>query len=148
MRIHHIGAVVPRIEHAMQTYVDVLGLKQETPIVEDPIQRARLVMLADPAGGPGYELIEPLTEDSPVAMQAKRGVNPAHTCFEVDDIEAEIDRLQTLGARVVQSPAAACLFGGARVAFVFLRSRDLIELVEVGATGPEGWRPRHQDVNA
>jgi methylmalonyl-CoA/ethylmalonyl-CoA epimerase len=142
MRIHHVGAVVRSIEEALPYYVAALGLKPETPIVDDPTQKARVVMLADPGGGPGYELVEPLGADSPLAPQARRGSNPAHTAFEVVDLDAELVRFASLGAMIVQAPAPALLFGGARVAFVFLRTRDLIELVEVEATGPGGWRVR------
>jgi methylmalonyl-CoA/ethylmalonyl-CoA epimerase len=143
MRIHHVGAVVRSLEEAVPLYTAALGLVQQTPIIDDPVQQARLVMMADPGGGPGYELIEPLGESSPLASQARRGANPAHTAFEVADLDAELTRLRSLGALIVQAPAPALLFGGARVAFVFLRSRDLIELVEAVRTGPGGWRPSH-----
>jgi methylmalonyl-CoA/ethylmalonyl-CoA epimerase len=141
VRIHHVGAVVRSVAEALPHYTTVLGLQQQTPIVDDPVQKARLVMLADPGGGPGYELIEPLGDDSPLASQAKRGSNPAHTAFEVTDLDAEIVRLRSLGVLLVQAPAPALLFGGARVAFVFLRTRDLVELVEAPQTGRDGWRP-------
>ncbi len=141
MRIHHVGAVVRSIDEALPHYVQTLRLEQQTPIIEDPVQKARLVMLADPRGGPGYELIEPLGADSPLAPQARRGSNPAHTAFEVEDLELELERLRSLGALTVQAPVPALLFGGARVAFVFLRTRDLIELVEADQTGVGGWRP-------
>lgn len=142
MKIHHVGAVVPSIQNALPLYVGALGYVQATEVVHDPEQDAHLVMLEPPEGGPGYELIEPASDDSPLAKQAKRGGNPAHTCFEVADLEAELERLRGLRAMVVKAPAPAVLFGGARVAFVFLPTRDLIELVEVESTGPGGWRPR------
>ena len=140
MRIHHVGAVVRSVAAAIPHYVGVLGLIPETEVIEDPVQKARLVMLADPRGGPGYELIEPLGPDSPLASQARRGSNPAHTAFEVDAIDSELERIRGLGALIVQAPAPALLFGGARVAFVFLRTRDLIELVETSPNGAGGWR--------
>lgn len=133
MRLHHVGVVVRSLEQALPHYERALRMTRTTGIVHDPAQDANLIMLAGPDGGPGLELIEPASESSPVARQAKKAGGPAHTCYEVDDLEGEIARLRGEGALLVQAPTPAVLFGGRRVSFLFLRTRHLIELVETAA---------------
>ncbi len=130
MRLHHVGVVVPSITDALAHYRTALNLEPTGSPVYDPHQDARVVMLADAADGPGLELIEPGSPTSPVARQAERGGGLAHTCYEAADLEAELARLRAAGAMPVRAPAPAVLFGGRRVAFVFLRTRHLIELLE------------------
>lgn len=131
MKLHHVGVVVPSIERALEHYRAVLRLEPATPVVYDPAQNANLLMLAAPGGGPGLELIEPAAATSPVARQAAgRGGSLAHLAYEVGDIEAEIARQREAGALTVREPVPAVLFGGRRVAFLYLRTRHLIELVE------------------
>ena len=131
MRLHHVGVVVPSIEKALEQYRAVLQMEPIAPAVYDPAQDANLIMLEVPGGGPGLELIEPASEASPIARQARRG-GLAHICYEVADIEAEVSRQRRAGALTVREPVPAVLFGGRRVAFLYLRTQHLIELVEAG----------------
>ncbi len=136
MRIHHVGIVVPSIENAINEYTDGLGLVQQTEVVYDPHQDCHLVLLGD--GFASAELIEPASPDSPAARQADNGGGYAHVCYETSDLGAEIERLRKRGALLVTEPTPAVLFGGRRVAFIYLSSRQLIELVEaVGGGGSE-----------
>jgi hypothetical protein len=45
-------------------------------------------------------------------------------------MELEIDRLAQLGSRIISGPKSAVAFSGRRVAFVFTRDREVVELVE------------------
>jgi methylmalonyl-CoA/ethylmalonyl-CoA epimerase len=134
MKLHHTGVIVRSIDAAVAHYREVLGMEPSTDVVYDPVQDARLVMLSLPGGGPGLELIEPGSDTSPVAKQAGRGGGLAHLCYEVDDLEGELVRQREAGALPVQAPMPAVLFGGRRVAFLYLRTRHLIELVEADGT--------------
>jgi methylmalonyl-CoA/ethylmalonyl-CoA epimerase len=130
VKIHHVGVIVPSIDLAMPHYVKMLEMKHASETVFDPEQDANLVLLQASGGGPGIELIEPASETSPVRKQANAGGGYAHICFEVADIVAEVARMRRSGALTVQSPTPAILFGGRRVAFLFLPTGQLIELVE------------------
>ena len=51
------------------------------------------------------ELLESTDADGPIAKHIeKRGEGLHHLAFAVDDLQAEIDHLQTLGYRVVSGP--------------------------------------------
>lgn len=130
MKVHHVGIVVPSIEAVLDEYTAGLGFTQATQVVFDPEQDCRLVLLTGAGDVAGIELIEPASDDSPVARLAKRGGGYAHICYQVGDLDAEVARLRERGAVLVQKPTPAVLFDGRRVAFMFLRSRQLIELVE------------------
>jgi methylmalonyl-CoA/ethylmalonyl-CoA epimerase len=130
VKIHHVGVIVPSIDLAMPYYVEMLELRRATETVFDPEQDANLVLLEAGGGAPGVELIEPVSEASPVRKQANAGGGYAHICFEVADIVAEVTRMRRSGALTVQSPTPAILFGGRRVAFLFLPTSQLVELVE------------------
>jgi methylmalonyl-CoA/ethylmalonyl-CoA epimerase len=131
VKLHHVGIVVRSMDIALADYRDVLGMTPEEGPVYDPEQDANLIILRSREGGPGIELIEPVSDRSPCARQARKGGGIAHTCYSVRDIEGEFARLRDAGALTVRNPISAVLFGGKRVAFLFLRSRQLIELVEV-----------------
>lgn len=130
MRLHHSGVVVRNMDQACAHYEAVMGLVVTEGPVYDPAQDATLLMMRPPGGGPGVELIAPASKDSKVAGQAARGGGLVHTCYEVDDLDAELLRLRDAGAMPVMEATPALLFGGKRVAFLMLRTRHLIELVE------------------
>jgi methylmalonyl-CoA/ethylmalonyl-CoA epimerase len=129
MRIHHLGIVVPALEPALEQYQRVLGFELEGGPVFDAAQDCHLAMLVD-AGGARIELIAPASGESPVAAQAKKGGGLAHVCYEVDSLDQEISRLRRERAIVVRPPVGAVLFGGRRVAFLFMKGNMLVELVE------------------
>lgn len=132
MKLHHVGMVVPSIEDHLPHYVDTLGLKAVTGIVEDPAQKARLILLSDGQGGSFIELIEPTTDDSPVARQAAAGGGFAHLCYETRDLAGEIKRLRSSGALLIRPPTPAPLFDNRPVAFLYLRAtQSVLELVEI-----------------
>jgi methylmalonyl-CoA/ethylmalonyl-CoA epimerase len=71
-----------------------------------------------PVGESRVELLEAMGEDTPVAkFLAKRGPGIHHLCFEVDDIEAEIQRIATTGMRLLGNPPSPGAHGSL-VAFI------------------------------
>jgi len=85
-----------------------------------------------PTGESELELLEPLSEASPVAkFLEKRGEGIHHICLEVADIEAALAQLAAQGAELIdKAPRRGA--EGKRVAFIHPRSAHgvLIELVE------------------
>lgn len=129
MQIHHVGIVVSDIEKELPYYVDVFGYQSVGEPVFDEFQQAMVLMLDGEPGQPGIELIAPKNEASPLWAQAKRR-GFAHVAFVVQDLDAEIKRLRSHGAMLVSGPSPALLFCDERVAFLFLKTREFIELVE------------------
>jgi catechol 2,3-dioxygenase-like lactoylglutathione lyase family enzyme len=77
------------------------------------------------------ELLEPHGEKSPVKRHLLGGGGIYHVCFEVDDLDQTLHRLQEAGnAIVVGEPAPAPAINNRRVAFVVTTTGDLFEFVE------------------
>jgi hypothetical protein len=81
-KIHHFGLVVPSIE----TYLQQSPMwEPRSPIVEDPLQKARLCMIGLVGdGSPAMvELVQPVGDDSPTYRAASKGVVWHHACLSV-----------------------------------------------------------------
>ena len=103
-KIDHIGVAVVSIEGALPVY-RALGL-EESRREEVPAQKVVTAFL--PAGESRIELLEPTSEDSPVArFLKKRGPGIHHICFAVHDIEAAVRGLAGKGFRLINERPAA-----------------------------------------
>jgi methylmalonyl-CoA epimerase len=129
MKLDHIGIATKEIEAALALWRDTLGLELDyrEEITE---QGVRVGMLA--IGDTHVELIEPLTEDSPVGrFLDKRGPGIHHIGVRVDDIRKELAKFKSNGARLIDEEprvgARGCL-----VAFIHPQSAGgvLLELVQ------------------
>jgi methylmalonyl-CoA epimerase len=99
-----------------------------TEVVED--QKVRVAML--PLGESRIELLEPMSDDSPISkFIEKRGGGIHHVAVEVDDINASLAEMREQGTRLIDEKprlgAEGCL-----VAFVHPASCNgvLLELVQ------------------
>ena len=101
-RFNHVAIAVPDLEAAVAKYRDVLGAKVSEP-QDEPEHGVTVVFIELP--NTKVELLHPLGEKSPI--QAFLDKNPSggihHVSYEVDDIYAARDRLQSQGARVLGS---------------------------------------------
>ncbi len=101
-RFNHVAIAVPDLEAATAKYRDVLGAKVSPP-QDEPEHGVTVVFIELP--NTKVELLHPLGEKSPI--QAFLDKNPSggihHICYEVDDIYAARERLQSQGARVLGS---------------------------------------------
>jgi methylmalonyl-CoA/ethylmalonyl-CoA epimerase len=125
--LDHIGIAVKSLD-AAKIYED-LGLTIDH--VETVMtQGVRTAFLS--AGDTNLELLEPTGSDSTVAkFIEKRGEGIHHICFRVDDIEAQLSHLKSLGYRLInESPVPGA--HGCRVAFLHPAAGNgvLIELSE------------------
>jgi methylmalonyl-CoA/ethylmalonyl-CoA epimerase len=132
MKINHLGIATNGIDEALKFWAGALGLENiHTETVED--QKVRVAML--PVGESRIELLEPISEDSPISkFLEKRGGGIHHIAVEVDDIRGALAKLKSEGARLIDEEprigAEGCL-----VAFVHPGSTGgvLLELVEVNS---------------
>ena len=100
-KIDHVGIAVESIENWIGFYRDVLGLKY-TGSEEVPEQKVRVAFLT--IGESRIELLEPTSEDSPIAnFLEKRGGGIHHIAVLVDDIDAAIARHREAGARLIDN---------------------------------------------
>lgn len=125
--LDHVGIAVHRLDDA--AYWALLGI----PAGEDESLPAQGVAVRWLHAGPvAIELLAPLDEEGPLArFLARRGPGLHHVALRVDDLPAELSRLEAEGAELVdRAPRPGG--GGSRVAFLHPRWSGgvLVELVE------------------
>jgi methylmalonyl-CoA/ethylmalonyl-CoA epimerase len=99
-KIDHIGVAVVSIDDALGVY-RALGLSEKH---REEVPSQKVVTAFIPAGESRIELLEPTSEDSPVArFLVKRGPGVHHICFGVRDIEAAVADLTSRGFRLINS---------------------------------------------
>jgi methylmalonyl-CoA/ethylmalonyl-CoA epimerase len=129
-RIDHVGIAVRSIEEARGFY-ETLGLRVEG-IEEVPQEGVRVAFLQ--CGESRIELLEPTTEDSPIAkFLEKRGPGIHHLCLGSDDVRGDDAKLREAGYQVLR-PEPTRGAGGCWVQFVHPKSAGgvLVELSEGG----------------
>ncbi len=128
-RIDHIAIVVEDIDAALGFWHDALGLELHGQ--EDVAEQKSIVAFL-PVAGSEIELVKPTTDDSGVARYLhKRGPGMHHICFEVDDLDATLERMKEKGVRLInETPTIGA--GGKRIAFIHPESTNgvLVELYE------------------
>lgn len=111
-RFDHVGVTVADLDAAVTFFVE-LGLEVEgrmfmegefvDTVIGIPDSRSEIVMLRPPNGGPGLELSSFVRPDhtpgSPNAMSTELGIR--NVAFEVDDLQAAVDRLAERGFGLV-----------------------------------------------
>jgi methylmalonyl-CoA/ethylmalonyl-CoA epimerase len=129
MKLDHIGIATASIDEASAFWREALGLEicESEEVAE---QGVRVSML--PTGESRIELLEPTSNDSPVArFLSKRGPGIHHIALRVDNIRAALSRLSASGARLIdETPRIGA--GGCLVAFIHPSATGgvLVELVE------------------
>ena len=127
--LDHIGIAVNDIDTALELYRDKLGF-EVSGIDEVPGFGVKVAFL--PLGEGQVELVMPVTEDSAIAkFLDKRGPGFHHLCFRVDDIRAELARLEEKGIELVDKEPREGAHG-TLVAFLHPKSTGgvLIELAQ------------------
>jgi methylmalonyl-CoA/ethylmalonyl-CoA epimerase len=129
-RISHIGVAVTDLDKAEALFRKLLGeenVHHET--VED--QGVRIASFA--VGESRIELTAPLNDESPIAkFIAKRGEGIHHVAIETDDLESELQRIESDGFQLIDKtprPGAHNM----NIAFLHPKSTGgvLIEICEV-----------------
>ncbi len=127
--LDHIGIAVDDLDAAIELYRDKLGFEVES-IDEVPGFGVKVAFL--PLGEGQVELVMPVTDDSAIAkFLSKRGPGFHHLCFRVDDLRAELARLEEMGIELVDKEPREGAHG-TLVAFLHPRSTGgvLIELAQ------------------
>jgi methylmalonyl-CoA/ethylmalonyl-CoA epimerase len=128
-KIDHIGIAVESIEKWIGFYKDVLGLEYggSEEVAEQKVRVAFLKI-----GESQIELLEPTSEDSPIAkFLEKRGGGIHHIAVKVDDIDAALARHHKAGARLIDNEPRIGAHN-MRIAFIHPKASGgvLLELCE------------------
>jgi methylmalonyl-CoA/ethylmalonyl-CoA epimerase len=131
--IDHLGIAVKSLAEAKKFY-ERLGLK---PMPEETVESEQVRLSMVPVGESRIELLEPMSDDSPIAkFLAKRGEGLHHVALQVDDLSATVERLKAEGTRLI-SDEIKIGAGGHLYVFVHPSSAGgvLLELVEDAPQG-------------
>ena len=130
MRFHHIGVVVPNIKNSLNDIKQFITFKETSIPTLIGSQKVNVCFLNMDNGF--LELIEPISDDSPVSTFASQGGGIHHICFEVKDIRSTVSEMKNKGARVIVEPVLG--FENRLISFMFLTMKNtncnLIELAE------------------
>lgn len=131
MKLHHVGIVVNNIQESLGELKRYLSFETTSTIMPVGSQKVNICLLK--IGNPFLELIEPASPDSAISEFAKSGGGIHHLCFEVKDIELELESLAKKGATILVNPVKG--FDERRIAFVDLNTKNtkcgLVELLEI-----------------
>lgn len=98
-KIEHIGIAVKDLGEANDLYAKLLGTE---PYKQEEVEREGVMTSFFQVGPNKIELLVATKEDSPIAKYIeKKGEGVHHIAFEVDDIRAEMKRLEEDGFRLL-----------------------------------------------
>lgn len=117
-----------RFEHAGIAVRSIADTAEGLEITEDNVQKVKVAFMH--INNFKVELIEPLSEKSPVTGILKKGQNFYHLCFSVPDIDMAIDAARKNGFHCIAKPVPAPAFNDNKIAWVYSRTYGLFELVE------------------
>jgi methylmalonyl-CoA/ethylmalonyl-CoA epimerase len=129
--LNHVSIAVRDLDRAVELYRDRIGLevREQEEIAERGVRLAKLY-----AGEVCIELVQPLSEDSPLGRSiARRGEGLHHLAFTVGNLDAMLAELRERGVPLVdETPKRGA--GGSRIAFLRPEALAgvLVELVEPG----------------
>ena len=130
LKLHHIGIVDQNINESLGEISNFLNFESTSLPTIVGSQKVNICFLK--TNNVYIELIEPADPDSPIISFVKEGGGFHHLCFEVDDIQQEIDKMVKKGAHLVVAPVKG--FEDRLIAFLMLNMKktkcNLIELVE------------------
>jgi methylmalonyl-CoA/ethylmalonyl-CoA epimerase len=118
-KIDHIGIAVRSIDTARNYYEKTLGMSCEgIEVVES--QKVKTAFFT--IGETHIELLEPTSDDSPIAKFLERnGEGIHHIAYETDDISRQLDLASEAGCRLInETPIEGA--GGKMVAFLHPKS--------------------------
>ena len=123
MKFAHIGIACNSIEEEIENIKKIHKINSISDIIFDEKQSANLCML-NIEDGLNIELISGKIVENIV----KKGIKYYHLCYEVENIEEELQRMGN-DIKPISEIKEAILFDGRKVIFV-IASYGLIELVE------------------
>jgi methylmalonyl-CoA/ethylmalonyl-CoA epimerase len=123
MKFHHVGIACRDIAEEIDYIRRIHLVVEQSSVLYDSEQNAELCLLSL-KDGVKIELISGKKIDTIL----KRHIRYYHLCYEVDDINAEMQKLIENGALLISPPKPAILFENRQVAFLNV-SYGIIELL-------------------
>ncbi|WP_309120957.1 VOC family protein [Paenibacillus sp.] len=121
-KLEHIGIMVKNMDESIRFYTEVIGMNLDRRVaLNEEVELAFLTF-------PGQESVEvELVGRFDGKLSADGIVN--HLAFTVDDIEAEIARLQAAGVSMIDT-APRVILNGIQIAFFYGPNGEKLELFQ------------------
>lgn len=129
MKIDHICFAVPDLTEGIDYWQNVFGYRQMTEIVENKIQRVKVVFLSR-EDSLTIKLIEPMASNQSLMNFVSRGGGFHHLCFRCPDIDMQISSLKEKGLLMLSKPAPGEAFNNNRIAFMLAKYGLNVELID------------------
>ncbi|MEO0509326.1 MAG: methylmalonyl-CoA epimerase [Verrucomicrobiota bacterium] len=98
-KIDHIGIAVSKLDESVEYYENALGLHCYG---REDVSSQKVKTAFFKAGDAHIELLEPTSEDSPIAkFLEKNGEGIHHIAFAVDDIDGQLKKASDFGVRLI-----------------------------------------------
>lgn len=128
MKIHHIGYAVHDIDKSLKEFKK-MGYEEDGELIKDEKRNVLIQFIKNSSYR--IELIAPYDKTSPIdTVLSKMGPTPYHICYEVDDIDSEINRLKKEKWIVIQKSLHASALGS-ECAFLYNKEMGVVEFVKV-----------------
>lgn len=126
-QFHHIGLACKNIGKEIVSH-EKLNYVKESDIFVDPNQKIKGIFMVN--GAFRVELLEATDKESPINNYLKKGIRMYHQCFTTPNLDKAVKFLENEGAIVVVEPIEAIAFNNRKIAFLYLRTQMLVELIE------------------
>lgn len=117
-QFHHIGIAVESIKSVVSS----------NNIIIDHYQNVAISFIL--LNGINIELIEPITNNSPISQSIKKGRKLQHICFEVNDLHQTIRYCRKYQFHCIGRPTPAKAFNDRKIAWIYNKQLGLFELLE------------------
>lgn len=132
LRLHHVGVLVADLERSVERFVRQFGFQQESDLIVDTIQTARVCFLRQPGQSHWLELVTPHGDSSKLEGALRRGPGPHHLAYETPDLDRAMADLRAQGLMPLGRPEPGAAFGGRLIAWFYGPEVGLTELVMRG----------------
>ncbi|MDF1561322.1 MAG: VOC family protein [Bacteroidales bacterium] len=144
MVIDHICFAVKDLKEAIAYWEEVFGYRQMTEIVENTLQKVKVVFLKK-EDSTLIKLIEPIEGNLSLQNFVNRGGGFHHICFRCDSITETMTYLTAKGLLTLVPPQSGEAFNNHDIAFLLGRYGMNIELIDTEEKAAL-IRPGNQDI--
>lgn len=135
MTLDHIGFLTKDVDREMAAFEILFGEIVWSPRFTDPLQDV-VARFGRTPGGLVYELVQPLSETSPIARSLKERKNVLnHVCYRHPNLEVRAAELRSEGFFPITDAKPGAAFHGNMVQFFYHPNGMMLEVIE-GTTGP------------
>ena len=127
-RFHHVGYACRDLAADLAGLAELGYVAAGEPFT-DPVQGVTGLFCEGP--GPRMELLAPLPGSAVLDPWLRGPARMYHLAYELTGLAGALDAAVAADARIVAEPVGAVAFGGRPIAFVMLRTRLLVELIEL-----------------